>query len=141
MTMTNEEMARKTAAINYEIVITHGVEGAVGFVWHEIFIHDPLVDPQYGAFPVDPDEQYGTAYRQSIFATDPAKALGMAQQQLREKASEDLRRYCGDNQLDALATIESICGTRVAEADQLGSLTDEQVARLWEHVDGNRESA
>src|ERR1043166_5565166 len=120
--MTAEQMARKAAEINFEIVITHGLKGGVGFLWREIFIHDPFVDPQYGAFPVDPAEQYGDAYRRSIFATDPAKALEMAQHQLRDRAREDFNRYCMDNQLDALATIENICEVQVPEADYLTSL-------------------
>lgn len=139
--MTTEEMARKAAEINFEIVITHGVEGGVGFVWKEIFIHDPFADPQYGAFPVDPAEQYGDAYRQSIFATDPAKALEMARQQLRNKASEDFKRFCVNNQLGTFATIETVCGVRVPEVDPLTSLSDEQVSRLWAYVDSIRESA
>jgi hypothetical protein len=134
--VTGDEMIRRTTQINYEIVITHGAEGGVGFLWNETFIHDPFADPQYGAFPVNPAEQYGDAYRQSIFAVDPAQALEMARRQLRDKASEDLKRYCIGNHLEASATIESICGVRVAEADHLTSLTDEQVTRLWAHVDG-----
>jgi hypothetical protein len=137
----DDDMIRRTARINYEIVITHGLEGEVGFVWNGTFIHDPFTDPQYGAFPVDPAVQYGDAYRQSIFATDPAKALEMAQQQLRDKASEDLNRFCVDNNLNALATIETVCGVRAPGVYDLTSLTDEQVARLWAHVDGIRESA
>lgn len=139
--MTTDEMARNAAQINFEVVIVHGLADCkVGFVWHDTFIHDPFVDPQYGAFPVDPAKQYGDAYRQSIFATDPAKALEIAQQQLRDRASEDFSRYCVDNQLDALATIESVCGACVAEAgNPLATLTDEQVARLWAHVGGIRE--
>jgi hypothetical protein len=35
--MTDEEVARQgrqgAAAINYEIIVTHGIAGAVGFVW------------------------------------------------------------------------------------------------------------
>jgi hypothetical protein len=76
-----------------------------------------------------------------MFAADPAKALEMAQQQLRDKASEDFRRYCVDNRLDALATIETVCGVRVPEVEHLISLTDEQMAQLWAYVDGIRESA
>lgn len=139
--MTDEDVIRQTARINYEIVITHGIEGSVGFFWKDTFIHDPFADPQYGAFPVDPAEQYGDMYRRSIFATDPAKALEMAQQQLRDKASEDFRRYCVGNQLDAAAIIGSVCGVRVPEVEHLVSLTDEQVAKLWAHVDGVQESA
>jgi len=137
----DDGMIRRTARINYQIVITHGLEGGVGFEWQGVFIHDPFTDPQYGAFPVDPAEQYGDAYRESIFATDPAKALEMAQRQLREKASEDLSRYCADDQLETLAIIETICGVQAQDDDQLTSLTDEQVAQLWSHVDGIQESA
>lgn len=110
-------------------------------MWKDTFIHDPFADPQYGAFPVDPVEQYGDAYLGSIFITDPAKALEMAQYQLRDKASEDLKRYCVNNQLDALATIEAVCGVRVPEVERLIGLTGEQVVQLWRHVDGTRESA
>ena len=139
--MISDEMARKAAEINFEIVVAHGVDGGVGFVWNEIFIHNPFVDPQYGAFEVDPVQQYGHAYLESIFATDPAKALEMAQQELRNRTSEDFKRYCVNNQLGASATIETVCGLRVPEVDPLTSLTDEQVSRLWAHVDGIRESA
>lgn len=137
--MTNDEIARKAADINYEIVITHGMEGGVGFVWNETFIHDPFVDPQYGAFPVDPVQQYGDAYRESIFAADPAKALEMARQQLRERASEDLGRYCADRGLNGdgiPAVIEAALGVQVPESDDLlENLTDEQVAQVWDHVE------
>ncbi|MGA2116074.1 MAG: hypothetical protein ABSH56_15140 [Bryobacteraceae bacterium] len=134
--MTAEELVRKTATINYEIVITHGLDGGVGFEWHGLFIHDPFADPQYGAFPADPIEQYGDAYTGSIFATDPASALEMAQRQLREKAGEDLSRYCVEHGVDAAAVIESICGSRMAESgNPLETLTDEQVASVWAHVD------
>lgn len=136
--MTAEELARKTAAINYEIIVTHGLSDAgIGFEWRDTFIHDPFTDPQYGAFPVDPVQQYGEAYTESIFLTDPASALQMAQRQLREKASEDLRRYCGEHGLDAAAVIGTVCGVRVDESgNPLEALTDEQVASLWSHVDG-----
>lgn len=135
--MTAEELARKTAAINYELIITHGLDGCIGFEWQGLFIHDPFVDPQYGAFPVNPAQQYGEAYTQSIFVTDPASALEMAQQQLREKASDDLRRYCVKHGLDEAAVIESACGVRVQEAGSvLEALTDEEVATVWSHVDG-----
>jgi hypothetical protein len=139
--VTDEDVIRQTARINYEIVITHGLEGGVGFLWKDTFIHDPFVDPQYGAFPVDPVVQYGDSYRQSIFVTNPTKVLETAQQQLRDKASEDLRRYCADNELDTLAIIETVCGVQVREDDQLRSLTDEHVAQLWAHVDGVRKWA
>lgn len=43
--MTDEEMVRKVVAINYEIVMTHGVEGGVGFVSNEIFIPWPIHGP------------------------------------------------------------------------------------------------
>src|ERR1039457_3550996 len=126
--MTAEELARKTAAINYEIIITHGMDGGVGFEWHGLFIHAPFVDPQYGAFPVDPAQQYGEAYTGSIFVTDPASAFQAAQRQLREKASDDLSRYCVAHGLDAAAAIESVLGIDVAESDvALEALTDEQV--------------
>jgi len=116
--MTAEGLARKTAAINYEIIITHGLsDGGVGFEWRGLFIHDPFADPQYGAFPVDAAQQYGEAYTESIFVTNPASALQMAQRQLREKASEDLRRYCGKHGLDAAAILETVCGVRVAGHD------------------------
>ena len=72
--MCAEEMIRKTAKINYEIIISHGLEGGVGFVWQDTFIHDPFVDPQYGAFSVDPNQQYGDAYDQSIFSTVSVRA-------------------------------------------------------------------
>lgn len=135
--MTAEELARKTAAINYEIVITHGLDGGVGFEWQDIFIHDPFTDPQYGAFPVDPAQQYGDAYTQSLFVSDPASALQMAQRQLREKSSQDLRRYCIEHGLDAAAIIETVCGVRVMEFfGPLKALTDEQVATVWSQVDG-----
>jgi len=134
--MTVEELVRKAAAINYEIIIAHGLDGGVGFEWQGLFIHDPFADPQYGAFPVDPAQQYGDAYRQSIFVTDPAKALEMAQRQLREKAGEDLCRYCVDNHLDATAVIETACGVKVlATGNRLETLTDEGVATVWSHLE------
>jgi hypothetical protein len=44
--MTNEEMARKAAEINFEIAIVHGLGGCkVGFEWHGLWIHNPYVDP------------------------------------------------------------------------------------------------
>jgi hypothetical protein len=68
--MTDDELVRKTALLNCEIIITHGLtEGGVGFEWHGLFIHDPFADPQYGAFPVDPVQQYGDAYTGSIFVS------------------------------------------------------------------------
>jgi hypothetical protein len=136
--MPNEELVRMTAEINYEIVITHGVSDAgVGFEWRGLYIHDPFTDPQYGAFPVDPVEQYGAAYLESVFATDPVTALQMAQRQLREKANEDLSRYCVDHQVDPAAVIATVCGVRVAESgNRLETLTDEQVSKVWSHVDG-----
>ncbi len=134
--MTNDEVARKAAEINYEIVITHGVEGGVGFVWQGTFIHDPFVDPQYGAFSVDPTQQYGDAYTESIFVTDPAKALQLAQQQLREKANDDLIAYCVEHELAAATVIESVCRVRAPESgNALEGLTDAQVAMVWAHVD------
>jgi hypothetical protein len=134
--MTAEELARKTAAINYEIIITHGLDGGVGFEWRGLFVHDPFTDPQYGAFPVDPTQQYGEAFTGSIFITDPASALEMAQRQLREKASADLLRYCVEHGLDAAAVIETVCGVKVMEiGDPLEALTNEQAAKLWLHVD------
>ena len=42
--MTVGELARKTEAINCEIIITHGLDG-VGFEWRGLFIHDPFTDP------------------------------------------------------------------------------------------------
>ena len=136
--MTEEEMIRRTAQINFDIVITHGLSDAgVGFEWHGLLIHDPFTDPQYGAFPVDPFEQYGAAYTESIFTTDPAKALQMAQRQLREKANEDLNRYCVEHDVDAATVIENACGAKVMEfVDPLKALTDEQVEAVWSHVDG-----
>jgi hypothetical protein len=78
--MTVDELVRKTALLNYEIIITHGLtDGGVGFEWQGLFIHDPFADPQYGAFSVDPVEQYGDANTGSIFVSDPAKAFEMAQ--------------------------------------------------------------
>jgi len=139
-TMTAEELARKTAVINFEIIVTHGLsDGGVGFEWHGLFIHDPFTDPQYGAFPVDPTQQYGDAYLNSILATDPAKALSMAQRELREKASVDLSRYCVEHGLDAAAVIETVCGVRVQKSDKVfGALADEQVEAVWAHVDGGQ---
>jgi hypothetical protein len=136
--MTAEELARKTAAINYEIIVTHGLSDAgIGFKWQGLFIHDPFTDPQYGAFPVDPAQQYGEAYTESIFVTDPATALQMAQRQLREKTGADLSLYCVEHGLDAAAVLESVSGINVPESDNaLEALTDEQVATVWSHVDG-----
>jgi hypothetical protein len=138
--MTDEEMIRKTAAINYEIIITHGVvDGGVGFEWRGLFIHDPFADPQYGAFPVDPVEQYGDAYLTSVFSTHPEGALRMAQQQLRTSASEDLRRYCAVHRLDAdgaMAIIEAACGIReLGSTIPMETLTEEQVARVWTYLE------
>jgi hypothetical protein len=135
--MIDEELVRKAAKINYEIVITHGLSDAgVGFEWQGLFIHDPFTDPQYGAFPVNPAEQYGAAYLESVFVTDPATAFQMAQQQLREKASKDLSRYCIEHELEAAVVIAIACGARVTESGScLEMLTDEQVASLWAHVD------
>lgn len=138
--MTDEEMIRRTATINYEILITHGLsDSGVGFEWHGVFIHDPFTDPQYGAYPVDPVEQYGDAYTESIFVTDPKKALALAQRQLREKASEDLNRFCLDRELSGsgiVALVEAACGVRVPNsANPLETLTDEQVGMVWAHVD------
>src|SRR5579862_5201400 len=90
----DEAVARKAAEINFEIVVAHGFgECNVGFIWQATFIHNPFVDPQYGAFVVDPVGQYGDDYLNSIFATDPGTALRMARQQLRALAAEDLARY------------------------------------------------
>jgi hypothetical protein len=141
--MTDEEMIRRTAQINYELVITHGLSDAgVGFEWRGLFIHDPTMDPQFGAFPVDPAQQYGDAYTGSIFVNDPATALQMARQQLREKASDDLSRYCVEHGLDAASVIESACGVRVSHsAIPLETLTDEDVVKVWAHVDGAQEVA
>jgi hypothetical protein len=66
-----EDVIRQTARINYEIVIVQGLEDSVGFLWNDRFIYNPFTDPQYGAFPVNPAEQYGDTYQQSILATDP----------------------------------------------------------------------
>jgi hypothetical protein len=132
--MTAEEIIRTTAAINYEIVITHGLDGGVGFEWQGAFIHDPFSNPQYGAFDVDPIEQYGDAYTASIFVTDPTQALQMAQRQMRGRATADLGRYCVEHEVPATALIESVCGMRVADS-RLTTLTDEQVVAVWSHVD------
>ena len=138
--MTNDEMARKAAEINFEIVVAHGVvECKVGFVWRDTFIHNPFVDPQYGAFDVDTVQQYGDHYLNSIFVTDPAKALQIAQRQLRDTANEDIARYCVDRKLDVLdiiATIEAACGVLVPESDDLlETLTDEQLTKLWRRIE------
>lgn len=126
--MTDEEMVRKAVAINCEIAITHGVDGGVGFEWRGTFIRDPFADPQYGAFPVDPAQQYGDAYLNSLFVIDPAKALKMARQQLRDKASEGLNRFYV-NADGSIAVIEAACGVRVPySADLLETLTYEQFA-------------
>lgn len=47
--------------------------------------HHPFTDLQYDFFPVGPVEQYSMAYTDSIFATDPANALRIAQRQLRKR--------------------------------------------------------
>ncbi len=140
--ISTSEMARRAAEINFEIFIRHGVgEGRVGFEWQETFIHNPFVDPQYGAFEVDPVEQYGDAYLESIFVIDPGEALRMAQQQLRERAGEDLIEYLGRN-MDVADIIETIAGVRVRESARLlATLTDKQVVRVWSHVDGIAENA
>jgi len=65
---------------------------------------------------VDAAQQYEEAFMESIFVSDPASALQMAQRRLREKASEDLRRYCVEHGLDAAALVETACGVRVQEA-------------------------
>src|ERR1039457_6838729 len=136
--MNNDELVRRTVLLNHEIIITHGLtDGGVGFEWQGLFIHDPFTDPQYGAFPLDPAQQYGEAYTGSIFVTDPANALPMAQRQLREKTGADLSRYCVAHGLDAAAVVESVCGMKVPEGGSLlEALTDEQVASVWSHVDG-----
>lgn len=89
---------------------------------------------------MDPAQQYGEAYTNSIFVTEPDKALEMAQRQLREKAGEDLSRYCahrGLNGDEIIAIIEDLCGALVPIASRpLELLTDEQVAVVWTHVDG-----
>ena len=138
--MTELDMARQAAEINFEIVVAHGVvEGRVGFTWQDTFIHNPFVDPQYGAFEVDPVKQYGSAYLESIFVTDPARALALARDQLRATATEDLVRYCEDHKLqtaDIIATIEAACGVKVSKCDDLlETLTDKQVAQVWTHVE------
>ena len=134
--ISDQELIRKTAAINYEIVISHGVSDAgVGFDWNGSFIHDPFTDPQYGAFPVDPAQQYGDAYTGSIFVTDPVYALQMAQRQLREKTNEDLSRYCVEHELDAAAVIEAACGLRVVHSvTPLEILTDDNAVDLVRHI-------
>lgn len=138
--MTTDQMAHEAAEINFEIVVAHGVvECKTGFVWRDTFIHNPFADPQYGAFDVDPVQHYGDAYLNSIFVTDPAKALQMAQQQLRDTAKDDIARYCEDHKLglpEIIRTIEAACGVLVPESDDLlETLTDEQVAKVWTHVD------
>ncbi|HLK65054.1 MAG TPA: hypothetical protein VKU19_16540 [Bryobacteraceae bacterium] len=135
--MTADQLVRKTAAINYEIVITHGLDGGVGFEWNGFFIHNPFSDPQYGFFDVEPVQQYGDAYTGSIFATDPANALRTAQRQLRAKANKDLSRYCREHGQDAAAVIESVIGLNVlVNENALEAIADEQVAAVWAHVDG-----
>ena len=142
--MTTDQMAHQAAEINFEIVVTHGVvECKVGFVWRDTFIPNPFVDPQYGAFEVDPVQQYSDAYLNSIFVTDPAKALEMAQRQLRDTAKEDIARYCGDHKLDVPGVIEVACGVRVLTTeseDLLETLTDEQVAKVWTLVETSARS-
>jgi hypothetical protein len=137
--MYSDEAARSAAEINFEIVVVHGLEARVGFEWQETFIHNPFVDPQYGAFDVDPVQQYGDDYLNSIFVTDPGKALESAQRQLRELAAEDIARYGEDHRLgvpDLVANIEAACGVRVPEADDLlEALSDEQVAKVWMYVE------
>ena len=138
--MTDDELVRKTVLLNYEIIITHGLtDGGVGFEWQGLFIHNPFADPQYGAFAVDPVQRYGDAYMESIFATDPVKALELAQQQLRDNASGDLSRYRTDHGLNddgVIAIIDAACGVRVPNsANPLEALTNEQVVLVWAHVD------
>jgi hypothetical protein len=134
---TFEELARRTAAINYEIVITHGLDGGVGFEWNGLFIHNPFADPQYGFFDVEPVQQYGDAYTGSVFVTDPATALETVQSQLRERANEDLSRYCTEHGQDAAAVIESVTGLNLqVNENALEAIADEQVAAVWAHVDG-----
>ena len=65
--MNNDELVRRTVLLNHEIIITHGLtDGGVGFEWQGLFIHDPFTDPQYGTFPVEPTQQYGDAYTETI---------------------------------------------------------------------------
>jgi hypothetical protein len=45
--VTDHDMIRRTARINYEIVITHGLDGRVGFLWGDTFIH--AVDVEYSS--------------------------------------------------------------------------------------------
>jgi hypothetical protein len=132
--MSDEPLARETAAVNYEIVVAHGLDGGVGFGWNGLFIHNPFVDPQYGTFDVDPLEQYGDAYTESTFVTDPASARQMAQRQLREKATADLARYCLEHELPVTAVIRTAGGMKVAES-HLESLSDEQIVAVWSYVD------
>lgn len=138
--MTGEEAAREAAAINFEITIAHGLgDCRVGFVWRDIFIHDPFTDPQYGFYYVDSVCQYGEAYLNSIFATDPSKALESAEQQLRDEAHRDFAAYCIDHNLDVadqINAVEEASSVRVPESDDLlATLTDGEVARVWAHVD------
>jgi hypothetical protein len=137
--LTEGEIAHRAAAINREIAEFHGVACQVGFEWQGLFIHNPFADPQHGASGVDPVQQYGGAYLSSIFVTDPAKALEIASRQLRDAANKDLVRYCVDHNLDVpgiISTVEAIWDLRVPDAEELlESLTDEQVAHVWAHVD------
>ena len=136
--MTDDELARKAAAINV-VILTHGLQCTVGFDWRDTFIHDPFADPQYGAFPVDPVQQYGEAYLKSIFVTDPATALRTARQQLRNAATQDLAAHCVQHHLtgeDRIAVIASVVGVRTPDSDDLlSTLTDDQVAMAWAVVD------
>ena len=65
----------------------------------------------------------------------------MAQQQLREKASEDLNRHGADRGLSGngvIAIMQTTCGILPPiSANPLETLTDEQVGMLWAHVDEN----
>lgn len=137
-TLGDEELVSRAVALNYEIVVAHGLtDGGVGFEWEGLFIHDPFSDPQYGAFQVDPVSQYGAAYLGSIFVTDPATALQLAKRQLRASTSEDLTRYCEEHGLDATTVIAAIGGVEVMNSVKtLEELTDEQVVGVWSHVDG-----
>jgi hypothetical protein len=136
---TNDELVRNATAIN-NLILTHGVQCAVGFDWQDTFIHVPFADPQYGAFPVDPVQQYGDAYLQSVFVTDPTIALNAARQQLRDAAAQDLTTYCAQHRIergDLVAIIDAV-GVRVPESDDvLSTLTDDQVATVWAVVDTN----
>jgi hypothetical protein len=133
----SEDPAHQAAAISCTILI-HGVHPTVGFTWQDTFIHDPYHDPQYGAFAVDPVQQYGDAYQQSIFVTDPVTALKTARRQLREAVCQGIKEYCVQHRVprtELIALLQDAIGTPVPDADPLATLTDDQVAAVWSLVD------